>query len=321
MRQAWGSVARGWQRWWQTFEAAAQVVSDALTDAANVQPGDTVLDVATGIGEPAVTAARRVGPAGRVVGIDQAEPMLAVATRRMASLGLTNLEFREMDAEAIDLEGPFDAVLCRWGLMFLPDLDRALARVVTLMRPGARFAAAVWGTPEDVPMLDLPMRVAREVLRAPPPPPDAPSPFSLHDLDALADRLHRVGLRVVARRDLPVSFEFDSPQAFVAFVADVSAGVNAAFAQAESEKACFWKQLEGAVDCYRTADGRIRFTNVARLIAAERSAVRCPFCESTDTRLETPFGSTLGFAQYWCERCRTVFEYLKWEEQEGDAFT
>jgi ring-1,2-phenylacetyl-CoA epoxidase subunit PaaD len=44
-------------------------------------------------------------------------------------------------------------------------------------------------------------------------------------------------------------------------------------------------------------------------------AVRCPFCGSDRTRLESPFGSTLGFALYWCERCRTAFEYLKWEDE------
>ena len=65
----------------------------------------------------------RVGAIGKVIGTDQSPQMLAIDRERATDLGLTNVEFREMDAEALDLsEGAFDAVLCRWGLMFLPNL-------------------------------------------------------------------------------------------------------------------------------------------------------------------------------------------------------
>ena len=64
----WDEAAAGWTKWWQTFERAAQVVSDRLIDMAGVQPGWKVLDIATGIGEPAVSAARKVGPTGKVLG-------------------------------------------------------------------------------------------------------------------------------------------------------------------------------------------------------------------------------------------------------------
>ncbi|HXW85254.1 MAG TPA: methyltransferase domain-containing protein, partial [Candidatus Binataceae bacterium] len=122
-RQAWDDNAAGWKKWWPVFERAAQVVSDRLVALAQLKPGERVLDLATGSGEPAVTVARCVGPTGRVVAVDQSPGMLAVARERVAALGLGNLEFVESDAESLALPpATFDAIVCRWGFMFLPDL-------------------------------------------------------------------------------------------------------------------------------------------------------------------------------------------------------
>ncbi len=119
--QAWDSVAAAWDRWWPTLEKGFQSMSDHMIASAAIKPGHQVLDVATGIGEPAFTAARVVGQAGRVVATDQSPQMLEIARRRAKDLGSTNVELREMDAEQHDFpEASFDAALCRWGLMFLP---------------------------------------------------------------------------------------------------------------------------------------------------------------------------------------------------------
>jgi len=165
-RQEWDAVAAGWNKWWEIIEKGAQHVSDRLVELAAIKPGHHVLDVATGIGEPCLTAARRVGATGKVIGTDQSPQMLALARKRATDLGLTNVEFREMDAEALDLpEESFDAVLCRWGLMFLPDLTEVLSSIHRLLVSSGRFAATVWGEPQAVPMLSLPMGVVRHPWR------------------------------------------------------------------------------------------------------------------------------------------------------------
>src|SRR3712207_2783876 len=112
--QMWDYAAAGWQAWWETFERGAQKVSDKIVQLAEIKPGDSVLDIATGIGEPAVTAARKVMPNGKVVGIDISPQMLAIAKTRATSLGLDSImEFKESDGEKLDLPDPtakFDAV-------------------------------------------------------------------------------------------------------------------------------------------------------------------------------------------------------------------
>jgi ubiquinone/menaquinone biosynthesis C-methylase UbiE len=88
----------------------------------HVRPGQRVLDIASGVGEPALAIAGQVGPAGSVLGTDLAAAMLAFARENAAARGLSNVEFRCMDGEVLDVPpGSFDVVTMRWGLMFMPD--------------------------------------------------------------------------------------------------------------------------------------------------------------------------------------------------------
>ncbi|HEV3433000.1 MAG TPA: class I SAM-dependent methyltransferase, partial [Nitrososphaera sp.] len=90
-RQMWNDAAAGWQSWWETIERGAQKVSDKIVELADIKPGDKILDIATGIGEPAVTAARRVMPNGKVVATDISPQMLAIAKTRARSVGLDGI--------------------------------------------------------------------------------------------------------------------------------------------------------------------------------------------------------------------------------------
>ena len=146
-RQSWDSVADNWQKWWKTIERGAEKVSRRLIELAEIKPGSRVLDIATGIGEPAITAANRVGSGGQVLATDISPQMLSVAKQRAISLGLQHvIEFKEGDVETIELPtSTFDAVLCRWGLMLLPDLKAGLSNIYQLLLNGGHFAACCLG--------------------------------------------------------------------------------------------------------------------------------------------------------------------------------
>src|SRR5271167_5033517 len=153
---AWDDSAEGWKRWWPTFERAAQIVNDRLVELAGARAGDRVLDIATGSGEPALTAARAVGQSGRIVAVDMSPGMLAIARDRIDAAGLHNVELVESDAESLSLEEhSFDAAVCRWGLMFMPDLEGVLRGMLRALKPGSRFATAVWSGADKVPMCGL----------------------------------------------------------------------------------------------------------------------------------------------------------------------
>jgi len=271
-RQMWDNVAKGWQAWWETFEKGAQKVSDKLVELAEIKPGDRVLDIATGIGEPAVTAARRVKPNGRVVATDISPQMIAIAKSRAESLGLESImEFKEIDAEKMDFpKSTFNAVLSRWGLMFLPNLPTALTTIRQLLIPIGRFAAAVWPAPTKVPMLDLPMSTVRKQINAPAPSPGTPGPFALADIEALKHSFAQAGFKDVHADTLNITFSFDSPDRFTKFHQQIAAPIQAMLAnQTEERKNQVWNSVTEAVWSYADSHGRVNLDNEVIVIAGK----------------------------------------------------
>ncbi len=258
-RRQWGSVADGWYRWWPTFEQSARPVSDRMIELSGIGPGSHVLDIACGIGEPAITAAKLVGSEGRVTATDLADEMLALAQQRAAELDLDNITFRQADAEAIPYpDESFDAALCRWGLMLMPDKSAALGEMRRVLRPGGRLVAVVWGTPQQVPLLSLPMGVAGELMEVPVPPPGAPGPFSMADPALLERALSEAGFSGVTTERQAVTFEFATGEAYTRFIRDVAAPVRELLADkppAEQER--FWKALEEAAGRFAEAGGAV----------------------------------------------------------------
>jgi len=134
-RAAWSAAATPWAKWWEVFERGAQSVNDRLVELACIAPGQRVLDIASGLGEPSFTAARRVGPNGLVLGVDFAPDMVARAAARARAMGATQVHFEEHDAERLALGRQFDAALSRWGFMLMPEPVSALRAVRTHVRP------------------------------------------------------------------------------------------------------------------------------------------------------------------------------------------
>ncbi len=272
-RQEWDMVSSGLRTWWETFERSAQTLSDHLIALAQIEPGQRVLDIATGIGEPAVTAARRVGPGGQVVAIDQSPQMLAIARERVAALGLQNVEFRELDAERLDLlEGSFDAALCRWGLMLLPQLVPALDGVRQRLLPGGRFAASVWPAPARVPVLSLPRDVFIQYIEVPSPPPGMPGPFSLSDIDALEQAFTQAGFSEVDSKPLELALELASASDYMRFIRAISPSLNALLAsQSAEQQERIWLAVRDTVqERYGRADGTVRIPGETICILARR---------------------------------------------------
>ena len=205
-----GSRAAGWKKWFPITDATAQPVSDRMVALAGVGPGSRVLDIGTGLGEPAITAARAVGPAGHVLAADISPEMLDFAQDRARQADLANLEFRVLDANALDLpEASFDAVLSRWGLMFLAALDDALAGIRRCLKPGGRLVAVVWGPPEGAPTNSLADRVLRRTLKLPPPEEGPGTPFALKDTDAFVERVRKAGFRDIKSEWIEVLVPFE----------------------------------------------------------------------------------------------------------------
>jgi len=265
-RQMWNNAAAGWQDWWETIERGAQKVSNKIVELAEVKPGDKVLDIATGIGEPAVTAARKVMPNGRIVAIDISPQMLAIAKTRAASLGLDGImEFRESDGEKLDLldqTAKFDAVLSRFGLMFFPSLPSALVKIRHLLITNGRLSAAVWSTPSKVPLIDLAFASVRKQVNAPAPPPGTPGPFALADIEALKQLFSQSGFKDIKVDTFQITFEFDSPESYTKHIQQTATRIPEMLAnQAEEVKKQAWDSITEAAWQYADSHGRLNLDN------------------------------------------------------------
>lgn len=264
--------AAAWHKWFPLIERAAGDLSLCMLKGAGIAPGHRVLDLATGIGEPALTTALRVGSSGRVVGVDLSAEMIDLARARAETAGVTNAEFQVMDVEALAFPPEtFDSVLCRWGLMFIDDLAGTLDRVRAALAPGGRLSVSVWASADEAPTLSLAERVAHHALGLSPPDEGAKTPFALCDVAALAAVLERAGFVELGLQRVPVTFEFASPGDYVAYRRELSTRFVAATAgQSKTDQQAAWQAVARAAEAYRGPAGMIRMENWAYCLSATR---------------------------------------------------
>ena len=176
-------------------DARGQHITDRMLELSRPQPGERVLELACGTGGPGLDAAPLVAPGGDVVISDFAAEMTAIAAERIAERGLPNASARVLDLEHIDeADASYDVVLCREGLMLVPDPELAASEIRRILRPGGRVAISVWGPRERNPWLGVVFDAVTEQLGVPTPPPGIPHPFSLADANELRDVLAAAGL-------------------------------------------------------------------------------------------------------------------------------
>lgn len=172
----------------------------ATEAALKPQAGERLLDVGCGCGETSLELARAVGPTGSVTGLDISRPMLEIARSRGAEAGLANVEFLEADAQTSPLEtGAYDGLFSRFGVMFFADPTAAFTNLRRALKPGGRLAILCWRSPDQNPIMTLPMAsVAHLFPPAPPPEPGAPGPFAFADPKRVETILSGAGFTDIA---------------------------------------------------------------------------------------------------------------------------
>ena len=273
LHQEWQAAAPGWRGWLETMESpeGSNKLSRILVEQASLRPGDAVLDVGAGYGEPGLPAARAVAPGGRIMLQDLAGDMLAVARERAAREGPDTVQFTylEGDAEALDLApASLDAIVSRAAIMYFYDMAGTLQRLRSFLKPGGRLAASVWSTPEAVGFA-APMPVILDALDLPPPSSGCMGPFALNERERLAQVVRDGGFTDVESGTETAIWQFDSAEACTRFIRDVAPPITALVDQrpADIQERVWHRVTNEAWQPFLQSNGSVRLTNEAHWVA------------------------------------------------------
>lgn len=218
------TLAATWESRREEIEAIAGSARERMLRALAPRPGDALLELAAGTGETGFDALERARPGGRLICSDISPAMLDTARRRGAARGVTDVEYRVIDAERIDLEDDaVDGVICRFGVMLMEDPAAAMAEARRVLRAGGRLVLAVWGPPERNPFFSIPAAsLVRRGHIPPPEPPPAPGIFAMSDPARTAALLRSAGFADVGTEEVTTSIDIPDAGEHVALIADTA---------------------------------------------------------------------------------------------------
>src|SRR5437763_3316689 len=264
-------VAAAWEHHRTRLFEGQRELSEWIVRHVEPHPGQTILELTAGPGETGFLAAERVGPEGRLISSDLNESMVAAARRGAEARGLTNVEFRVIDAQQIDLaDASVDAVLSRFGLMLVPERERAFAECRRVLRPGGRLAYGVWGPFDRNPWLTHLVGAMVEHGYAPPGDPFGPGGvFSLADPQANRDLLADAGFTDVEIDEVAGAQVYDSLDDYWDLQTAVAGPVSGIIrALPDDERAAIKATLEPKIAPHRADDGGYALPSLAVGISA-----------------------------------------------------
>lgn len=235
-RRAWNTFSPGWKKWDEFFMGFFRPIGKELIEVVDLQDGYQVLDVATGTGEPGLTAASQI-PHGKVIGTDIAQDMIKVANEHANSRGIKNYEAMAIEAEHQPFSNDFfDAVMCRFGIMYFPSLSEGVRNMVRVLKPNHKIALSAWAEPAKNPWATTIGNVINTMLSVSPPPPDAPTPFRCAKFGTLAQLFKDAGLKDVREIEIKGHVVFDSPEHYWDVMTAVAPPLVQALSEAEDAK-------------------------------------------------------------------------------------
>lgn len=264
------SYAAAWLKWYDVIERGAAPLSQRMIELAAIDPDHRVLDIGTGIGEPALGVASKLGAAGRVLAIDRDPEMISIARERARQAGITGIDFEVADIESKPLApASFDSILARWSLMFVTDLGAVLAALKQGLRPGGRAVIAAWADADKVPALTLARRVARAELHLAPLEFGPGTPFGMADINRSCQAFRDAGFARVRAERIAVTYRFASAESYLQNRLDLTGplwdGMDAA---APAQRSAVFAAIEEALETYRTPADEYAIANEAICISA-----------------------------------------------------
>jgi ubiquinone/menaquinone biosynthesis C-methylase UbiE len=270
-KKQWEQTAEGWHKWTSLIAQWSEPLTAQMFELAGITTGSHVLDVACGDGSHSIKAARRVGESGYVLATDMAERRVAYAAEAASEAGLKQMEARVMDGENLTVDDQsFDAVICQIGLMLFANPQKGLSEAYRVLKPGGRYAAIVFTTPDKSPWLAIPAKIALEHANRPMPPPGTPGLFALGDQDRLEGLMREVGFTDIESHTMMQPLQLESAAECTVLVRESAGAIKAILADLdESRQQAAWEAIEIALRRFEGPDGFSAPTEV-RVVAGTK---------------------------------------------------
>lgn len=251
--QKWNTIAESWHSWIPRMREWYAPATDLMLDLAHIERGSRVLDIAAGDCDQSMAIARRVGPAGYVLAIDVAEKLLEIGAQFAREAGFQNIETRVMDGGNLDLpDHSFDAVICRFALMYLPDPVNGLRGMNRVLRSDGRVSLVVYGV-NGSPEFSLAVSVVRQHLGLPE---TKPAAHSLGEIEVLRQTLEQGGFFKIDIRTLDLPIHMASPEECVHYLQATSPTLKElTSALSSSEQKKVWDEVQRALNVFEGTQG------------------------------------------------------------------
>jgi len=232
-RESWNKFSPGWKKWDELFMDFLKPMGTEIIRLINPKDTDVVLDVAAGTGEPGLTIASRL-KGGKVIITDLAKDMLEIARKNAILRGINNIETRACDVCELPFEdNTFDAISCRFGFMFFPDMLLAAKEMVRVLKPGGRIATSVWNVPEKNFWITAIMGTINKNMELPAPPPGAPGMFRCAKDGLISGLFLQAGLKNISVEEVAGRLNCKTADVYWNVMTDVGAPIVAALSKAD----------------------------------------------------------------------------------------
>ena len=245
-------------------------MGDEIIALLNPQNNDIILDVAAGTGEPGLTIASMLKD-GKVVITDLAEDMLTIAQENAIKRGINNIETRACDVcELPFADNTFNAISCRFGFMFFPDMLLAAKEMVRVLKPGGKIATSVWNVPEKNFWVTAIMGTINRNMELPSPPSGSPGMFRCAKDGFISNIFLQAGLKNIYQTEVPGKLNCKTVDAYWNMQTEVGAPIVAALSKANDEVKEKIKKEAYEIVNQKYPDGNVIIDSSALVICGEK---------------------------------------------------
>ena len=265
-RATWNKFSPSWKKWDDLNMDLLKPMGDEIIRSINPRGAEVVLDIAAGTGEPGLTIATML-TGGKVVITDLSEDMLEIARENALKRDIKNIETRVCDVCALPFaDNTFDAISCRLGFMFFPDMLLAAKEMVRVLKPGGKIATSVWNVLENNFWITAILETISRHIDLPAPLPGAPGMFRCAKEGLISDLFLQAGLKNIKQKEITAKMHFKTADIYWDMMTEVITLVVLALNNAEDDiKENIRKEVYHLLD-QKYPDGNILMDSSALLI-------------------------------------------------------